>query len=589
MFDLVIRNGLVVDGSGVPGRHADVGVNDDRIAEVAPDLAAGRREIDAEGLLVTPGWVDIHTHYDGQVTWDPEVSPSGWHGVTTVVFGNCGVGFAPARPDEHDWLVQLMEGVEEIPGSALVEGMTWNWESFPEYLDEVESMPRILDVAAMVSHGALRAYVLGAQRNNAVPTPDEIDQMVKIAREAIEAGAVGLSTSRTRGHKAKNGDLAAGSYAARDELLALGSALANAGRRVFSVVSDPLFPPTAGYDWVETNEELAWMAELSRQNGVPVTYMLLDVMFGPDAWRYILNRGIELNRDGAWLIPQVAGKPGATMSGWESDHHLFSHHKTYQEIADLPFDERIARLRTPGVRHAILSELFTIGDMPDMRGADRVWRMHQQMLNGNLYQLGDPPDYEPAPERSLIAIADREGRPVLEVAYDLMLERDGHAVLYTPLSGYTARNFDALREMMTHPASVLGLADGGAHVGHLCDGSMPTFMLTHWVRDRSRGERLPLEQAVHLQTERTARLFGFEDRGRLEADYVADINVIDLDNLRLESPVMSYDLPAGGKRLTQQAKGYRATVKSGVIVRENDEATGELPGRLLRGPQPLTR
>jgi N-acyl-D-aspartate/D-glutamate deacylase len=574
----------VVDGTGGPSRITDVAVTGGRISEVG-SVGSGRREIDADGLLVTPGWVDIHTHYDGQVTWDPDVSPSGWHGVTTVVVGNCGVGFAPARPMERDWLVQLMEGVEDIPGTALVEGMSWNWESFPEYLDEVDRMPRVLDVAAMIAHGALRAYVLGAERNNAPPTGDEIDLMAKLAREAIEAGAVGLSTSRTKGHKAKNGELAAGSYAKREELLAIGSALAKAGRRVFSVVSDPLFPPTEGYDWVETNEELDWMAELSRRYNIPVTYMLLDVMFGPDAWRYVLNRGLGLNRDGAWLVAQVAGKPGATMVGWESNHHLFTHHETYKRIADLPFDERIEKLRDPEIRRAILDEPFVIGDMPDMRGADPVWRMHQQMLSGNLYQLGDPPDYEPAPDRSLIAIAERKNRPVLEVAYDMMLDRDGHELLYTPLSGYTARNFDALREMMTHPSSVLGLADAGAHVGYLCDGSMPTFMLTHWVRDRMRGERIPVEQAVHLQTERTARLFGFEDRGRLEAGYVADINVIDLEHLRLESPVMSYDLPAGGKRLTQHAHGYRATVKSGTVVREHDEATGDRPGRLLRGPQ----
>ncbi|MGH9138052.1 MAG: N-acyl-D-amino-acid deacylase family protein [Acidimicrobiales bacterium] len=571
MHDLVIRNGRVIDGSGAGATHADVAVDGERVVEVGTVDGKGRREIDADGLLVTPGWVDIHTHYDGQVTWDPEVSPSGWHGVTTVVTGNCGVGFAPARPAERDWLIQLMEGVEDIPGTALTEGMTWNWQSFPEYLDEVERMPRLLDVAAMVPHGALRAFVLGCDRNNDDASDEEIALMAKLAREAIDAGAVGVSTTRTVGHMAKDGQPAAGTFAKPAELLALGEALTGAGRRVFSVVSENLFGNNA-------DAEFAWMAEISRQSRVPVTYMVLDVPFAPGAWRRTLDRGLELNRDGAWLVPQVAGKPASLMVGWESTYHLFSGHEHYQALAELPLDARITRLRDPEVRQALLDEPLVFANM-------FVGIIHAQLASGNLYQLGDPPDYEPDPQRSIATIAAREGRPPLDVAYNLMLERDGHELLYTPLLGYSSGDLSSLREMLTHPSSVLGLSDGGAHVGFICDGTMPTFMLTHWARDRSRGETIPLEQAVHIQTRRTAQLFGFDDRGVVAPGYLADLNVIDHDRLALGPVQMAYDLPADGKRLVQRATGYVATIKSGAVVRHHDEATGERPGRLIRGPQ----
>lgn len=570
MHDLVIRGGRIVDGTGRAPFAGDVAITGDRITSVGDVDGPARREIDAGGAVVTPGWVDVHTHYDGQVTWDPEVSPSGWHGVTTVVVGNCGVGFAPARSSERPWLIQLMEGVEDIPGTALAEGMSWAWESFPEYLDEVERMPRVLDVAAMVAHGALRAYVLGCDRNNAEPSSEEIAMMAKLAREAIEAGAIGISTTRTLVHMAKDGQPAAGTFAKADELIAIGQALAGAGRRVFSVASEHVFGPGA-------DAELAWMAELSRRSRQPVTYMVLDTPFTPGAWRSAIDKGLELNREGAWLVPQVAGKPASMMVGWESSYHLFSGHQTYLPLADLPIEARLERLRDPSVRQAMLDEPLSFTN-------PFIAILHANLPN--LYQLGDPPDYEPAPERSVAAIAERQGRKPLEVAYDLMLERGGHELLYAPLLGYTDRNFDALREMIVHPSTVLGLADGGAHVGIICDGSMPTFMLTHWVRDRSRGERLPLEQAVHLQTARTAALFGFTDRGRLEPGFLADVNVIDFDRLQLGEVRMAHDLPAGGRRLVQRATGYLATVKSGAVVRERDEATGERPGRLVRAAMP---
>jgi N-acyl-D-amino-acid deacylase len=575
MHDVVVRGGKIVDGTGGPSFTGDLAVDDGRIVAVGRVESGGRREIDADGLIVTPGWVDIHTHYDGQVTWDPEVSPSGWHGVTTVVVGNCGVGFAPARPTERDWLIQLMEGVEDIPGTALAEGMTWRWETFAEYLDEVERMPRILDVAAMVPHGALRAYVLGGERSNEAASEEDISLMAKLAAEAIESGAVGVSTTRTLAHVDKDGLPAAGTFARPEELLAIGEALRGADRRVFSVVSDHLFDSRA-------EAELAWMAELSRRARIPVTYMVVDVPIYPGAWRRALHRGLELNRDGAWLVPQVAGKPASLMVGWESTYHLFSGHEHYRPLADLPHSEKIARLRDPDVRRAILSE-------PVAASNPFVVILHAQLVNGNLYPLGDPPDYEPRRDESVAAVAERSGKPPLEVAYDLMLEHDGHQLLYTPLLGYTDGNLDALREGLMHPSTVLGLSDGGAHVGFICDGSMPTFMLTHWVRDRSQGETIPLEHAVHVQTERTARLFGFGDRGVLQPGYVADVNIVALDDMALGPVTFAYDLPAGGKRLMQKAKGYVATLKSGTVVREGDESTGERPGVLLRGPSSVRR
>ena len=566
MHDLVIRAGQVVDGTGQRRPYtADIAIDGDRVTAIGKVSEPGRQEIDADGLLVTPGWVDIHTHYDGQVTWDPEVSPSGWHGVTTVVTGNCGVGFAPAKATEREWLIQLMEGVEDIPGTALAEGMSWNWESFPDYLDEVERMPRVLDVAALLPHGALRAYVLGEGRANAPADPDEIMHMAKLAREAIDAGAIGISTTRTMLHRAKDGELAAGTTAVAEELIGIGSALRDAGRRVFSVASDML----------DLDYEFGWMAAISAANRVPVTYQVLQADFAPDLWRTWINRGVEANRRGAWLVPQVAGKPTSVMVGFESTFNLFSHLPAWQELAELPHDARVARLREPEVRAALTGAAAPDSGLPMI--------LHAQMHK--LFALGDPPDYEPAPERSVAAIAAREGRPPLEVAYDIMLGDGGRELLYLPLLSYSPGDFSSLQEMIEHPATVLGLGDGGAHCGVLCDASLPTFMLSHWVRDRSRGPRLSVETAVHLQTRRTAELYGLDDRGLLAPGYLADLNVIDLDGLRLSAPRMAYDLPAGGKRLVQSATGYAATVKSGAVVRDHDVATGVRTGGLIRGPK----
>ena len=562
MHDLVIRNGRLVDGTGARPRTADVAVDADRIVDIGHDLPAGRRDIDADGRMVTPGWVDIHTHYDGQVTWDPEVSPSGWHGVTTVVMGNCGVGFAPARPSEREWLIQLMEGVEDIPGAALHEGISWNWESFPEYLDEVERMGRVLDVAALVPHGALRAYVLGEGRGNDEADDDELSIMQDLAREAIAAGAVGISTTRTILHRAKDGELAAGTTAAAKELVALGDALAGAGHRVFSVASDMF----------DLHGELAWMAEISRRSRVPVTFQTLQTDLAPDLWRSWIDGALQANRTGAWLVPQVAGKPASVLVGFESNYHPFVDHAAYQAIAGLPLEERLARLHTAEVRDAILAETPATSGPAAFLFAN----FHK------LFPLGDPPDYEPSPETSIGAIAEREGRPPLEVAYDLMLRRGGRELLYLPILGYANGGLWAIDEMLRHPGTVLGLGDGGAHCGVLCDASLPTFMLTHWARDRKQGGTFEVEEIVAHQTSRTAALYGFTDRGVVKPGYLADLNVIDFEGLTLAPPEMAYDLPAGGKRLIQKATGYAATVKSGAVVRQDDEPTGERPGGLIR-------
>ncbi len=565
MADLTIRNGLLVDGTGAPARPADVVVDGDRIVEVTEpgQGSAGHREIDADGRLVTPGFVDIHTHYDGQATWDPEMTPSGWHGVTTVVMGNCGVGFAPADPARRDWLIQLMEGVEDIPGTALAEGMSWNWESFPEYLDELDSMPRVMDVAAQIPHGAVRGYVMGERgAANEPASAEDIALMSKLVEEGLRAGAVGFTTTRTVLHRAKDGELAAGTTAEVEELLGLGDALGAAGTGVFGVASDMIDP----------TPEFEWMIEISRRTGRPVTFGCLQNDVRPEQWRELLDRAADANAAGARIVPQVAGRPACLLFGFESSVHPFITHRAYREIAHLPLAERVAQLRTPERREAILSEEVTRSGF----GAYLLSSFQK------LFPLGDPPDYEPAPERSVAAIAAREGRRPEEVTYDLMLGRDGTELLYFPMLGYSHGDFEAMREMLDRDDTVLGLGDGGAHCGILCDASLPTYMLTHWSRDRDRGARFNLEQVVAMQTSRTAALYGFDDRGVVAPGLRADLNVIDLDGLRLSPPEMVHDLPAGGRRLIQRATGFAATICAGEPVRLDDQSTGSRPGRLVR-------
>ncbi len=565
--DLVIRGGTIVDGTGAPSFTGDVGIDEGRITAVSAGRldGVGAREVDADGLVVAPGWVDVHTHYDGQVTWDPEVTPSSWHGVTTVVMGNCGVGFAPVRRDGHDFLIELMEGVEDIPGSALHEGIAWEWESFPEYLDALDGQPRVLDIAAQVPHAALRAYVMG-DRAHEEPNADEIAEMAALTTEALLAGAAGFTTSRTLLHRSKHG-LVPGTGATPDELLALGDAVGAAGHGVFQLIADGAPAGEAG----------VWMTEIARRTGVTITYSLSQSPPDSLAYRFALEEADRHASEGLTIIPQVPCRPTGMLFGLQSSLHPFITHPTYRRLSSLPLAERVRELARPEVRSALLSEEPQTGS-PVAKVLMSRWK--------RIFPLGDPPDYEPSPSASVDAVAGREGRSPQEVALDWLLERDGKALLFAPLSSYEDTNLDAVREMMTHPRTVLGLSDGGAHCGLICDVSMPTTLLTHWVRDRERGERIDLEAVVRMQTGRTAEVYGFTDRGTLTAGKRADVNLIDLDHVVLHAPEMAFDLPAGGRRLIQTAEGYRATFVAGEQTFDDGNATGARPGGLVRFPRP---
>ncbi len=571
MHDLVIRGGTLVDGTGSPRRRADVAIDAGRVTAVAERVSQGRREIDARGQLVTPGWVDVHTHYDGQVTWDPHLTPSGWNGVTTVVMGNCGVGFAPVRPGRQEFLIQLMEGVEDIPGTALSEWIRWAWESFPEYLDALEAMPRSVDVGAQIPHGAVRAYVMGERgAKNEKPTPEEIRQMAEIVREGLRAGALGFTSSRTILHRAKDGELVPGTNAEEDEILGIGRMLGEVGHGVFEVASD-LAPE---------DRELGWMRRLSRETGRPVTFACLQSPVQPDQWRRLLAVCERDAAEGGRLTPQVAQRPAGLILGFESTAHPLMFSQTWGELALLPPAERLARLADPEVRRKLIESQVDVSQLPLPQAAQFVATGYHMM-----FPLGDPPDYEPGPEKSIAAIAEREGRNPREVIFDAMMQGGGKGLVYLPLIGYANGDFEALREMMLHPQSVFGLSDGGAHCGLICDASVPTYLLTHWVRDRQRGARIPLERIVECQTRRTAELYGLEDRGVLAPGRKADLNVIDFDALQIHAPEVVYDLPARGRRLIQKVDGYRYTIQSGEVTWEDGEASGALPGRLIRGPQ----
>ena len=569
MHDLVIRGGLLIDGTGSAPRLADVAVDNGLITRVGMVPDQGRREIDATGLKVTPGWVDIHTHYDGQATWDSYLSPSCWHGVTTVVMGNCGVGFAPARPDRHDWLIGLMESVEDIPGAALAEGIKWDWETFPEYMDALDRKPRVLDIATQAPHGAIRAYVMGERgaRNEPANAAD-IAEMAAITKEAVLAGALGFSTSRTQLHRAKDGEAMPGTFAGADEMIGIGEALGEAGHGVFEMASDMTMP----------EDEFRWMKAFAAKTGLPVTFGLLQSPGAPDKWRDMLKLTEQARAEGAQITAQIACRPTGMVLGWQSTVHPFVRKAAYRAIAHLPFAERLTHLKDPAVRAAILDE-----DAPPPPGIGAILThgfktMFRLERDGVL-------DYEPRAEDSIAAEAERAGTKPDEIVYDMLMENDGRGYIYLPLLNYAAFNFDHIAEMMHHPATILSLSDGGAHCGVICDASFPTYMLTHWVRDRARGERLSLEKVVSMQTRDTARLYGLHDRGVIAPGMKADLNVIDFEALKILPPEMVFDLPAEGRRLVQRAEGYRATVVSGVVTFEDGEATGDLPGKLIRGPQ----
>ena len=565
MLDLRIRGGTIVDGSGGAPFTGDVGIQGGRIVAVGRVEEPARRTLEASGLLVTPGWVDVHTHYDGQVTWDALLTPSCWHGVTTVVMGNCGVGFAPVRPGSQEYLIKLMEGVEDIPGTALAEGISWDWESFSEYLDAVERRPHALDVGAQVPHGALRFYVMGERGadHEAAPTPAEIEAMGRIVRDAVRAGALGFTTSRTKNHRASDGRFTPSLTAGADELLGISRVFGEAGQGVFEVVSD----------FAGREQEWELFREMVRQSGRPMSISIGQSDVSPDAWRVMLAAISAANASGLAIKAQVAARAIGILLGLEATLNPFSSHPSFRQVAALPLAEKVARLRDPALRRRILAE------EPSPAVAMLVWRFDR------LFALGDPPDYEPDEAKSMAAEAAQRGIPPAEWIYDRLLEQDGHALLYRPFLNYSGGNLDAVREMLLHEHSVPGLGDAGAHCGLICDGSFPSTLLAHWGRDRKRGERIPVETLVKAQTADTAALVGLHDRGRLAPGSKADVNLIDLARLGLRPPEIVHDLPAGGKRLVQRATGYVATVCSGVVTFENGESTGALPGRLVRGPQ----
>ncbi len=570
MHDIVIRGGTIVDGTGAAPFAGDLAIEGDRIVQVGGKAGPGRREFRADGRIVTPGWVDIHTHYDGQATWDPVLAPSSVHGVTTLLFGNCGVGFAPARARDHQALIDLMEGVEEVPGVVFTEGLDWNWESFDEYLGALAGLKRTVDVGTQLAHHPLRVYVMGerALRREAA-TAEDIASMQHLAEEAMRAGAFGITTSRTDQHKTLAGDLVPGRHADVEELMGLARALRRVERGVLGLNAD--------FDDVEA--EFDWMRRFSRESGRrPIYFLHFDRPTDPGRLPRIIA-GIRAARaEGLPLYGQVGGRPAGLLLGLSTDINPFGLREGFAALRSLPLPERLARLRDPAVRAAILAEPASprlIDLLPPLsRACAEEW--------GRMYVLGDPPDYEPTTERSLAAMAARAGVPAEEYCYDYLAGGDGERMLYFPLVNYVTGDHSVVRNLLTDPDTVFGLSDGGAHCGSICDGAIPTFMLTHWVRDRARGPRLPLEFVVRRMTSETADFMGLSDRGRLKAGLKADVNVIDLDGLRAHHPVMIGDLPAGGRRLIQHVEGYGLTMNAGVPVFENGEDTGARPGVLLR-------
>jgi N-acyl-D-aspartate/D-glutamate deacylase len=567
-FDLVVRGGTVVDGTGEASREADVAVLGGRVAEVGRVAGRGKRELDARGLLVTPGFVDIHTHYDGQATWDDRLSPSSWHGVTTAVMGNCGVGFAPCRPEHRDMLIRLMEGVEDIPGAVLHEGLAWRWQSFPEFLDALAARPHDIDFAAQVPHAALRVFAMGERGADREPAnADDIALMARLANEGVRAGALGFTTSRTLNHRTSDGKPTPTLTAEEDELTGIAIGLQEAGAGVLQVVSD----------FKDMSAEWGMLRRIVERSGRPLSVSLVQNDRRPAAYRAILAAIEQAARDGLQVKAQVCGRAVGIVLGLDASLNPFSGNPIYRKLAPLPLAERCARLRDPEVRAALLAQNR---DVQGIAGA-----LMQQW--SKMFALAATPDYEPTAEQSIAARAAARGVTPAEVALDVLLEQDGRALLYVPFLNYAEGSLDASLEMMRHPDTVLGLGDGGAHVGMICDGSFPTFMLTHWTRDRSRGERLSLPWVVKAQSADTARAVGLCDRGVLAPGYKADINLIDYGALSLPAPEVVADLPAGGKRLLQRAQGYAATIVSGEVVYEHGEPTGALPGRLVRGAQRL--
>lgn len=569
MYDLIIRGGTVVDGYGSEPRVADVAVSGDTIVAVGSDLGDAQQVIDASGCYVTPGFVDIHTHYDGQATWDQEMAPSSWHGVTTVVMGNCGVGFAPAAPERHDWLIGLMEGVEDIPGSALSEGMPWNWETFPEYLDAIEAMPRTVDIGTHVPHGAVRAYVMGDRgAANEAPTETDNARMAAIVEEGLRAGALGFSTSRTELHRSNEGELVPGTTATAEELLTIGCAMGKVGYGVFEMASD-LVP-----EW----DEFGWMGQLSKETGLPVTFTALQSPIKSMSFDDQLANMREQNAQGANIVAQISMRGTGLVLGWQASFHPFSLKPSWQAIADLPWDQQFARLSDPNFKAQMLQEESEMSPELELLGALLTGAFSMQ------YEMPEGFNYEPGTENSIEALAKTTGVSAAEYAYDVLMRDEGRGFIYFPLLNYADGNLNFLEPVLASDDCVNSLSDGGAHCGTICDAAAPTFMLQHWVRDRA-GHRISLAHAIKRQCFDTSRLYGLEDRGVIAEGFLADLNVIDMNALKLNAPWVAHDLPAGGKRLLQTAEGYRVTIKSGVVTFRDGTWQQTTPGQLIRGPQ----
>jgi N-acyl-D-aspartate/D-glutamate deacylase len=575
MHDLVIRGGTVVDGTGAARRRADVAVDGGRIVAVGTGVGPARRTIEADGLVVTPGWVDIHTHYDGQITWDPDLAPSSINGVTSLVVGNCGVGFAPARPDRHDWLISLLEGVEDIPGTALAEGMTWGWESFTDYLDVLSAREWTVDVGTQVPHAALRTYVMGERgADHAVRADaDEIDEMRRLCLAAVRAGALGFTTSRTWVHRTSLGQQIGTLTATADEVLGIAGALREAGTGVVQLISDAY----QSTDPELVRNEAALLGRIALEVGRPLSFTIQQNDDAPDRYRELLDLIATWNAKGAHARGQVGVRPIGVLLGFDASACPFNFCPTFRELKALPRPERMARLRQAEVRSRILAEHAAA----EPKGFPAL--IHSGYAR--MYPLTDPVDYEPTPERSIAGVAAAQGRPAAEVLYDELLADDGSRLLYLPLMNYARGSLEDVRSMITDPNALFGLSDAGAHCNAISDGSFPTTAITHWTRDRTRGERLSLEQVVHCQTQRTASHVGWNDRGVVAPGYLADLNVIDLDRLKVRPPHLVADLPAGGTRLLQEAEGYVATIKHGEVTVADGVLTGARPGRLVRGAQ----
>ncbi|MBW2378640.1 MAG: amidohydrolase family protein [Deltaproteobacteria bacterium] len=581
MYDLKIVGGTLVDGSGGDRYSGDVGIKDGRIVDVGKCDGSATETIDADGAIVAPGFVDIHTHYDGQISWDEELAPSSIHGVTTCAMGSCGVGFAPVRPTDHAKLIELMEGVEDIPGTALSEGISWGWESFPEYMDVLDRMPHTIDFLAHVPHDALRVYVMGERGvHDEAATPEDIAEMRRLLRAALEAGAIGFSTGRSDNHRSAVGDWTPASEADGKELAGIAEAFVGLDYGVLQAVSD--FNILHGDDHFDAEWGVLEQM-LGAAGGRPMSVSTMQRDHSPEQWKWILDRASKATEQGFDVRCQVGARGIGVMLGLQATFHPFMGFPSYKAISQLPLKERVKAMRDPELRARMIQEKSepVAGDGSMLPPLADYFLSNLDMVAMRLFRLGEKPNYEPSAAESFGATAMSQGEPVLGLIYDAMLEQDGKALLYFPVYNYTGMNLDVVHEMLTHPLALPGLSDGGAHVGTVCDASFTTFLMTHWARDRDQG-RIPLERIIQMQANDTSRFLGLNDRGLLEPGRRADINIIDFDNLQLLHPTMLKDLPAGGQRLMQYASGYVATLVNGDVIAKDGKLTGARPGRLVR-------